>query len=75
VPSRDPKGCRRGYAVGLKSPGLEDGVLLAVFEIVDDSIVEVQHQDDCRHVRAPSSYADVDSVVSARRRHCIGVVL
>jgi len=74
VPSRDPKGCRRGFVVGLKSPGLEDGVLPAVFEIVDESIVEVRHQNDCRHVRAPSSYADVDSV-SARRRHCIDVVL
>jgi hypothetical protein len=50
VPSLDDvAGSRRGLVVGLKSPGLDDGVLSAVFDIVDESVVEMQQQGECRH--------------------------
>lgn len=36
--------------VGEKSPGLEEGVLAAVFDTVDGSIVEIQQTGSSRHV-------------------------
>jgi hypothetical protein len=63
---------------GEKRPGLEAGVLPAVFEIaVERSIVE-DYQCECRHVgeRASKRFvANGRNEPSARGRHCAAVTL
>lgn len=51
VPSNieTPVGCRECAEVGLKSPGLDEGVLAAVLEVINGSIVGVK-QCQSRHV-------------------------
>jgi hypothetical protein len=50
VPSDGGAATLGGRVEGEKSPGLEAGVLAAVFDIMLKSIVERQQTDDCRHV-------------------------
>jgi hypothetical protein len=62
VPSDSEDICWRiGLLEGLKRPGLDEGVLTAVFAVVAGSIVEVQ-QGESRHVWVTTSWEAVRGV-------------
>jgi hypothetical protein len=67
VPSdREEMFWRIGLLDGLKSPGLDEGVLTAVFDAAAGSIVEVQ-RGESRHVWGANSWEECAG--SASRRH------